>query len=807
MATCPVLSHRQQFLPPELPELLRSFLNLFRSNGRRPCAPRRNGQWSTGAYHHSPHNQLNAILPALPDDVAHDHTYSAPVPPVRFSERSQKCSSRLAPYGGRSNEGGGARGSGSPQAAVVASSRRSRSRSSGSSADSSVGQTKHIIPSDVPMPSPLKIGPVQPGPSALQSAGRPAKGMSQTNAVVPHTNSVKRPLMFVHSPLVIPFKSNRRQSFSPGILSKNLTVKPPAADKNMPQHPIGATSSSPEIVTALGSSNSTTSILPADNVFASTFRAALTSSTTGNITARGDRSSNSSTEPVATPEDDTSTASPEIPSSTCTKMVVPSSLAHPKTKPSAPVPVAKTPVPPRTTNTIATTSPSVHGSDSSSSESDTDTRAPLGAPPVKIRGKHRDRLTLIGFLYNILFDQKYSPRIIQWEDIATQIFRIMDTQEVARIWGLIVRKPNMTYDTLSRSLRLYYAEKILIAVPNRQLVFKIGPAFQMPSLQDRVRIVTKLLTIEGALSAATPEATKHSPPSSSSAAACLPAPGSAATLLETSLRLRQQRRKRPMTLTVAPPVITLDDSEEKEPPQPSTVSPVNVSAFSRQIIRIESDEDSAEIPEPARKKMATNTTLEAAGNVPSPEIAEPVRDVADAIDEADFWMDQWHPIGSISSAVSVEAENVEGGTSRSAARGDGSSLGEIFRDGNRSAGTRSDRKESRSPDGASCKPVLLWQFVVELLRATCLHSSSRCVEWIDQKSGVFRIVQPDRFAQLWGQKSGHANVTYETISRYIRLYSSGHIVCAQPETRRPRSDAQRLIFQFGPQATGWQMDQ
>ena len=41
------------------------------------------------------------------------------------------------------------------------------------------------------------------------------------------------------------------------------------------------------------------------------------------------------------------------------------------------------------------------------------------------------------------------------------IFKIEDSQEVARLWGLRKNRPNMNYDKLSRSIRQYYKKNII----------------------------------------------------------------------------------------------------------------------------------------------------------------------------------------------------------------------------------------------------------------------------------------------------------------------------------------------------------
>lgn len=45
-------------------------------------------------------------------------------------------------------------------------------------------------------------------------------------------------------------------------------------------------------------------------------------------------------------------------------------------------------------------------------------------------------------------------RIIQWEDQSDGVFRIINSKEVAKLWGKCKRNEQMNYEKLSRALRL-----------------------------------------------------------------------------------------------------------------------------------------------------------------------------------------------------------------------------------------------------------------------------------------------------------------------------------------------------------------
>lgn len=44
-------------------------------------------------------------------------------------------------------------------------------------------------------------------------------------------------------------------------------------------------------------------------------------------------------------------------------------------------------------------------------------------------------------------------RLIQWEDHENGVFRIVDSKQVARLWGTEKHNDRMTYEKLSRALR------------------------------------------------------------------------------------------------------------------------------------------------------------------------------------------------------------------------------------------------------------------------------------------------------------------------------------------------------------------
>lgn len=58
------------------------------------------------------------------------------------------------------------------------------------------------------------------------------------------------------------------------------------------------------------------------------------------------------------------------------------------------------------------------------------------------------------FIRDLLKDPKFCPKIIKWENKPEGIFRVVQSNEVAKLWGSKKKnRSKMTYEKLSRSLR------------------------------------------------------------------------------------------------------------------------------------------------------------------------------------------------------------------------------------------------------------------------------------------------------------------------------------------------------------------
>ncbi|XP_041853751.1 ETS domain-containing protein Elk-3-like isoform X2 [Melanotaenia boesemani] len=79
-------------------------------------------------------------------------------------------------------------------------------------------------------------------------------------------------------------------------------------------------------------------------------------------------------------------------------------------------------------------------------------------------------ITLWQFLLQLLLDQSHK-HLIRWTS-ADGEFKLLKSEEVAKLWGLRKNKTNMNYDKLSRALRYYYDKNIIKKVIGQKFVYK-----------------------------------------------------------------------------------------------------------------------------------------------------------------------------------------------------------------------------------------------------------------------------------------------------------------------------------------------
>uniref|UniRef100_A0A8C5DZR4 ETS translocation variant 5-like n=1 Tax=Gouania willdenowi TaxID=441366 RepID=A0A8C5DZR4_GOUWI len=99
--------------------------------------------------------------------------------------------------------------------------------------------------------------------------------------------------------------------------------------------------------------------------------------------------------------------------------------------------------------------------------------------PERLEGKvkqeglpyqRRGSLQLWQFLLTLL-DNPTNGHLIVWTGRNME-FKLIDPEEVARLWGIQKNRPAMNYDKLSRSLRYYYEKGIMQKVAGERYVYK-----------------------------------------------------------------------------------------------------------------------------------------------------------------------------------------------------------------------------------------------------------------------------------------------------------------------------------------------
>ncbi|GAB1608223.1 DNA-binding protein D-ETS-4-like isoform X1 [Argonauta hians] len=92
--------------------------------------------------------------------------------------------------------------------------------------------------------------------------------------------------------------------------------------------------------------------------------------------------------------------------------------------------------------------------------------------------KHKQHIHLWQFLKELLLEGDKYVKCIKWLDPEQGVFKIEDSNHVARLWGERKNRPAMNYDKLSRSIRQYYHKGIIRKTEkNRRLVYKFCPPY------------------------------------------------------------------------------------------------------------------------------------------------------------------------------------------------------------------------------------------------------------------------------------------------------------------------------------------
>ncbi|OQV15119.1 putative ETS-like proteinous factor [Hypsibius exemplaris] len=114
--------------------------------------------------------------------------------------------------------------------------------------------------------------------------------------------------------------------------------------------------------------------------------------------------------------------------------------------------------------------------------------------------------------------------------------------------------------------------------------------------------------------------------------------------------------------------------------------------------------------------------------------------------------------------------------------------------------TRAPKPEKQQNKGRSkhgTRGNHLWEFIRDLLVSKDTKLNPKIVKWENQEQGVFRFVESEAVAKMWGEKKCNPRMTYEKLSRAMRYYYKSNIL--MPVIGR------RLVYRFGAKATGWRV--
>ncbi|XP_020490730.1 transcription factor ETV7 isoform X1 [Labrus bergylta] len=89
----------------------------------------------------------------------------------------------------------------------------------------------------------------------------------------------------------------------------------------------------------------------------------------------------------------------------------------------------------------------------------------------KANGRIPECRLLWDYVYQLLCDDRYQE-YIRWEDRDSHVFRVVDPNGLARLWGNHKNRDNMTYEKMSRALRHYYKLNIIKKERGQKLLFR-----------------------------------------------------------------------------------------------------------------------------------------------------------------------------------------------------------------------------------------------------------------------------------------------------------------------------------------------
>lgn len=102
-------------------------------------------------------------------------------------------------------------------------------------------------------------------------------------------------------------------------------------------------------------------------------------------------------------------------------------------------------------------------------------------------------ITLWQFLLELLLSNQYT-HIITWTNNDGE-FKLVNAEEVARLWGLRKNKHNMNYDKLSRALRYYYDKNIIKKVLGQKFVYRFVSFPEIVKTENKIPFHVKMESI------------------------------------------------------------------------------------------------------------------------------------------------------------------------------------------------------------------------------------------------------------------------------------------------------------------------
>jgi len=102
-------------------------------------------------------------------------------------------------------------------------------------------------------------------------------------------------------------------------------------------------------------------------------------------------------------------------------------------------------------------------------------------------------ITLWQFLLELLLNHQYK-HIITWTNNDGE-FKLVNAEEVARLWGLRKNKHNMNYDKLSRALRYYYDKNIIKKVLGQKFVYRFVAFPEIVKMENKIPFHVKMESI------------------------------------------------------------------------------------------------------------------------------------------------------------------------------------------------------------------------------------------------------------------------------------------------------------------------